>query len=220
MRAAAAEALAALGERSVVPELLEMLGSWNAASRSGAALALGMLSVAEAVPALREKLTDSEPSVRAAAARSLGHLGDSGATGPLAEALNDADPLVRLSAAKGLGLLGDPAAADALAAVVGDIEVDVGEAAAEALVALGPAGMPALATALAQALQLRRDTGGPWGAFGSERWTKAFRLAVGALLKLTEEQGAPEPSWAALGEALRGWKGALGILSGVPAEVK
>jgi HEAT repeat protein len=139
---------------------------------------------------------------------------------PLTAALADPEGLVRLSAARGLGLLGDSQAAEALSATLGDAEPDVAQAAAEALVSLGSASAPALAHALAEALKPRREPSAPWGAFGSEGWIGACRLAIGVLLKLASEPAEPAEAWASIRDALRTWKGALGILSAVPVEVK
>ena len=89
VRAAAAEALGAIGDPQAVPALIQALGDSDSAVRRAAAEALGKLGDPQAIPALIQALGDSDRDVRRAAAEALGAIGDPQAVPALIQALGD-----------------------------------------------------------------------------------------------------------------------------------
>ena len=211
VRAAAAEALGALGDPAALPQLAEVLDSDDSPPvRANAAQALGSLGDPAALPQLTEALdSDDSPPVRANAAQALGSLGDPAAIPQLTEALDSDDsPPVRAAAAQALGSLGDPAALPQLAeALDSDDSAPVRAAAAQALGALGdPAALPQLAEALDSddSNPVRAAAAQALGALGDPA----------ALPRLAEVMGSDNsaPVRAAAGRAL----GALGDPAALP----
>lgn len=62
--------------RSVVPDLIKMLGDESSISRNNTAWVLGLIGDESAVPALMERLGDEDNDVRGVSAESLGLIGD------------------------------------------------------------------------------------------------------------------------------------------------
>lgn len=81
----AAFALAEMGAREAIPDLLPLLEDAASTVRKSAAKALGLLKARQAVPRLIALLKDSAYVVRKSAARSLGQIGDPSAEAPLRE---------------------------------------------------------------------------------------------------------------------------------------
>lgn len=148
--AAAADALACLGDAGAVEPLICALEDDRSEVREASARALGRLTARDAVEPLIRAVGDSDWRVRDAAARALGQLGDRAAVEPLRLALGDDSLWVGKDAAEALGLLGDARATDPLvAAVRDDRRPFVRAAAASALGQLGdPSGLACLVTAL------------------------------------------------------------------------
>jgi len=136
---AAADSLEAIGERSVVPELIRMTTDPRSENgREFAVVTLGGLGDPAAVPALIAALGDPDVLVRRNAANALGRLRPSGAVGPLLAALADPAFGYRSCAALALGKIGDDRAFEPLAAFL-ETESDQHQAsgAAEGLGHLG-----------------------------------------------------------------------------------
>jgi HEAT repeat protein len=110
----AAQTIANLEARDLIPDLAALLKSSDVQVRENALSALTGLKATEAAAAIRELLKDRDVELRIQAARSLGILGDRGAVPALIELLKDPRPRMREQAAKALGRIGDPAAAPAL----------------------------------------------------------------------------------------------------------
>ena len=127
VKAAAAEAVGELGDKSVVPQLIDGLdftagGSTDREGRAineankQIAIALGQLRDKQAVPALL-KLTHSKDSVvKLEAVRTLGQLRDPAAVDTLMDIATDenTEPFIAKKAIMALGLIGDPKAVPAI----------------------------------------------------------------------------------------------------------
>ncbi len=131
-RAAAAERLGRLGDRSCVDGLVNSLSDPEAKVRCAAAWALGELSFETAVPALITTLADADAGVRAAAVEALGEMGSGEAVPPLAARLADVDGTVRLAAIEALRRLPGREAEAAMAAPAGSLDAKTSAAAMEA----------------------------------------------------------------------------------------
>jgi len=122
-RAAAAEALGALGER-VHPEALDALvaacSDKQEKVRLAAMVSLSRLDSGRATAAAEGGLTDSKSNVRAAAAELLGALSAPGACPRLREMLSDKQPPVRRAAARALAAIGGAEARTILARTLMD----------------------------------------------------------------------------------------------------
>jgi len=103
IRAAAAEALGEVGDRSAVEPLGKALaGDDDAGVREAAAEALGELGLPNAVPVLRAGLRDGDAEVREAVVDALADIGGPEAERVLRQALADSDEDVRDAAAAAL----------------------------------------------------------------------------------------------------------------------
>lgn len=124
----------------------------TAGERRLAAATLGELRAHEALPELLAALGNADDELVARAARALGRIGDTAATPALIDLLRDRRRawFVRVAAATGLGGLDDPAAAPALARSLSAADWELRNASARALVALGEAGLRAVARQLAE----------------------------------------------------------------------
>nr|WP_301662722.1 HEAT repeat domain-containing protein [Methanoculleus sp. FWC-SCC1] len=131
IRAAAVEALRAMGEAAVDP-LIGALSDKAYVVRIAAAEALGDMGYQRAVPPLIAVLRDTDQDVRIAAAAALGRLADPRAIRPLIALFDDPYYGVRNAAADALAAIGEDAF-DALVAVLGDRPVVVRITAARAL---------------------------------------------------------------------------------------
>ncbi len=137
LRAAAFEALGAMGVREALPAALGALGDGEGQVRAAAIGVLASLGDADVVTELRQRTGDPEPGVRAAAARALGLLRAADAAPDFLRLIGDPYPAVREAGAAG--------AADAEVAVVvpglidllGDASPEVRRAAVEGLGRLG-----------------------------------------------------------------------------------
>ena len=105
VRAAAARALGAVGDREAVLPLLGVLREDDLVVRAEALFALGELHDEGAVPAMTIFLAGDDPRLREVAARALGVLGSERALPGLVRALDDPVPRVVESAASALALL-------------------------------------------------------------------------------------------------------------------
>lgn len=118
VRAAAARALGAIGDREAVLPLVATLREDDLVLRTETLAALGELRDEGAVPAIGVFLSSADPRVREVAARSLGVLGSDRALPNLVRALEDAAPRVVESAAGALGLLAPRGVAVSVPAIV------------------------------------------------------------------------------------------------------
>jgi HEAT repeat protein len=124
----AAEALAALGEPTLLP-LLAALDDEDDNVRHWSAVALGKLTDPRAVEPLLHALQDEKSLVRAVAAEALGQIGESRAIDPLVALLKDEDHYVRLRTCYALGDIGGVSVFDPLVRGLSDLEPDVRSAA-------------------------------------------------------------------------------------------
>lgn len=106
VRAQAARALGAMGDKASVVPLLLALRDEDVVLRTEALFALGELREERAVPSMTPFLRVPDARVREATARALGVLGSARALAGLVQALDDPAPLVVESAANALALLG------------------------------------------------------------------------------------------------------------------
>ena len=139
------EATAALGTLGpeAIDELLRKLPSRHRAVKLGIIEALGEIGDPRAVEPLIRELRDPSVEVRWETALALGEIGDARAAGPLLAGLRDPDRYVRYGTALALGKLGwKPANEDERAHGL------LGLQDWEGLLALGPAAIPALGSAL------------------------------------------------------------------------
>jgi HEAT repeat protein len=149
IRATAAIALGVLGDRSVVPQLVDKLVDGNPQARQAAAIALGRLGDPAAFDALAEQLREGPADLRFQAARSLAEIDPARAFEPLCAALGDRDAEVRGSVAEALSVVGDARAAGWLAPLLEDKRLATRFAAAMTLAILGDArGVDVLLAAL------------------------------------------------------------------------
>jgi HEAT repeat protein len=153
VRAAAFEALRALGARDVGPAALEALADADQQVRAAAIALLGDVGGAELGALLLPRAGDPEPLVRAAAARALGLVGAAGAEAAFERLLRDPVPAVRAAAAEGAATAGWRGAVPRLMELLEDSDDVVRQSAAAALGALGdPVAVPALVKAFRRAL--------------------------------------------------------------------
>jgi len=139
------EATAALGTLGpeAIDELLRKLPSRHRAVKLGIIEALGEIGDPRAVEPLIRELRDPSVEVRWETALALGEIGDARAAGPLLAGLRDPDRYVRYGTALALGKLGwKPANEDERAHGLLGLQDWAG------LLALGPAAIPALGSAL------------------------------------------------------------------------
>ena len=94
----AAKALGLIGDRSISPVLIELIGGDDKFVACEAILALGRLQETKALPRLIGLLEDTNGNVRFAAAEALGHICDQSAGEALQQRLNDKDEGVRAKA--------------------------------------------------------------------------------------------------------------------------
>jgi len=151
-------------DKSLIPQLLELLHDPLHIVRQKAVLALGQLGDRSVVNALVEKLNDESEEVRVTVAGVLGHLRDRQAVPALILALQDKSAQTRMKAAISLGIIRDSRAVEPLRRVVFDPNEVVGKYAIEAL---GNIGRPAVGVLLE--------------LMNNERWRQ---LALDALMKI------------------------------------
>jgi HEAT repeat protein len=140
LRAAAFEALGALGAPEAVPAALDGLSDPDEAVRTAAIVVLGTLGGPDAVERLRGRTADPDRGVRAAAARALGLLRAAEAGPDLLRLLADPEPSVREAAARGATDAGLAALAPGLTELLGDASLEVRHAAVVGLGRLGDVG--------------------------------------------------------------------------------
>jgi len=110
VRAAAVDALGAVGDRAAVLAVVGRLRDGDVVVRRSAARVLGRLGDPTVEPALSRTLRDPDPEVRHRAADSLLVLKPPAASSALARALRDANPRVRDTAVRALREFGTPEA--------------------------------------------------------------------------------------------------------------
>ncbi len=120
IRKGAVKSLEQLGDKSVVPALIEVMLNDEKSFVRHAATATFQRKFADksVVPALIKALKDPAFHVRGAAAAALGVIKDKSAVLPLCAALKDKEDHVRWSAAFPLGKIGDASAVPALRRVI------------------------------------------------------------------------------------------------------
>jgi HEAT repeat protein len=149
VRAAACEALGAIGDPQAIPHLAQALQDEAWSVRKAACEALGRIGDPQAIPPLAQALQDEAWSVPEAACEALGAIGDPQAIPHLAQALQDEAWSVPEAACEALGAIGDPQAIPHLAQALQDEDWEVRAAACEALGAIGdPQAIPPLLQAL------------------------------------------------------------------------
>jgi HEAT repeat protein len=139
LRAAAFEALGALGVGQSVPAALAGLGDPEERVRTAAIGVLGSLGGSDVVDRLRERTADPEGGVRAASARALGLLRAGEAAPDFLRLLGDPRPEVREAGARGAADAGVGAAIPALVELLGDAAPEVRRAAIDGLGRFGDA---------------------------------------------------------------------------------
>jgi HEAT repeat protein len=140
IRRRAALTLAALGDKSGVPTLIDDLSTAPGADRENVAIALRILKDERAVPALRAALKDKSPRVRGFAAAALGELKAGKAYDEIVALTTDKEGLdagrgdgrlncvpycPAFSACHALAALGDERAVPVLIGVLGDTDLRV-----------------------------------------------------------------------------------------------
>src|ERR1043166_4745896 len=130
-RVAAAMALANLGDKSVLTNLMQAMAT-EAGSENSQHLveALGIIGDATTVPPLVTALKDPQEEVRTQAAWALGNISDPSAAGPLIQSLADTNFYVRFAASFALIGMTNSAISSALEALFNDPEPRVRTAAA------------------------------------------------------------------------------------------
>ena len=150
LRARAAVAWAACGEKDALAALRPMLAAKSPTLRAGAVEALGELTrVAQAPELVTAAFKDPEPQVQAAAAKAAGTLRLSGRASALVAMLEAKEVEVRLAATQALGLIPTPQAGAALARMLGqEPDESIRAACAAALAEIGgPEALAALTRA-------------------------------------------------------------------------
>ncbi|MBP2647413.1 MAG: putative rane protein [Gemmatimonadetes bacterium] len=149
VRAAAAQALGRLDDKSAGNALAELLRDPDPEVQEQAIMALAELEDPRAVPGLEKLLTSGDAEVRQEAANRLGNVDLATAPAALINALKDPNSEVRQAAANSLGNIDDQKAVPALVPLLNDPDKDVQEATVNALHNIGgPAAMQALIGAL------------------------------------------------------------------------
>ncbi len=110
VRWAITEALAWLGDHSMIPSLIKLLNDENWTVRTAAIRALAEMGDLVAVDGIINLLTDKNEMVRETAAEALGNLGDQRAGSGLLKAIFDSELFVRLAAIDALGKIKEPKA--------------------------------------------------------------------------------------------------------------
>lgn len=151
-------------DKSLIPQLLQLLNDPLHIVRQKAVLALGQMGDRSVVNSLVEKLNDESEEVRVTVAGVLGHLRDRQAVPALILALQDKSAQTRMKAAISLGIIRDSRAVEPLRRAIFDSNEIVGKYAIEAL---GNIGRPAVGVLLE--------------LMNNERWRQ---LALDALLKI------------------------------------
>jgi len=149
VRAAAAEALGRLDDKSAGNALAGLLNDPSPEVQEQAIMALAELEDPRAVPGLEKLLTSTDADTREQAASRLGDLDLTAAPASLINALKDSNADVREAAANSLGNIEDQKSVPALIPLLNDPDKDVQEATVNALHNIGgPAAMEALIGAL------------------------------------------------------------------------
>jgi len=122
IRSQAVKSLEKLGDKSVIPVLIDIMLNDDAPHVRHAVAAAFQRQLADksAVPALIKILKDPDLYVRGAAAAALGIIKDKAAVPYLCEALKDKEGHVRWAAAPPLGQIGDISAVPALRKLLDD----------------------------------------------------------------------------------------------------
>ncbi|MEA3400670.1 MAG: HEAT repeat domain-containing protein [Armatimonadota bacterium] len=204
VRAAAAQALGALGDPAAAQPLATLLLTNRRGATAEIAEALvkiGQPAIAPLTPALDHP----EAAVRLVAAETIATIGTSDAVLPLGKALTDPEVKVREAAADALRNLADRRVLHQLIAALGDSESRVYYAARDALARMGEPAIPALLGALGSANtrvaymaeQALARIGGPavepliqWlqsGSPGARQWSG---IALGAIGEAAVEPAA------------------------------
>lgn len=219
-RIAAAKALQAIGRKTILPFLLELMrnGSWRARESAAQVLAETGASIppellralrdwdwnmdegiaaalrrvgTDAVPVLLAVLHDEHWARRRGAAWALSEIGDAAAVPGLVEALRDADILVRREAAVALRSMGDNAAITPLLNALRDDDWRVRKATADTLVSFKSAAVDGLLDGFNdERLEVRRASAEVLGRIGD-------KAALPALLQLSHDEN-PELRGAAV----------------------
>ncbi len=184
--------------QSILPDLIRLLADRREPSevRVDAAQVLGALSGAapQSVPPLIAALKDPDWWVRVYAARALAALGPaaSEAVSALIAALQDSELNVRRNAAYALAQIGQ-AAQEAIPALIEALDrAVIGGIAAEALAKIGPATLPALRLALAEA----SEDGRRKAAYALQKLDTPEARQVGETWEKESGQKAFAPSYA------------------------
>jgi len=149
VRAAAAEALGRLDDKSAGNALAGLLNDPSPEVQEHAVMALAELEDPRAVPGLEKLLASSDADTRQQAASRLGDLDLTVAPASLINALKDPNADVREAAANSLGNIEDQKSVPALVPLLNDPDKDVQEATVNALHNIGgPVAMQALIGAL------------------------------------------------------------------------
>ena len=149
VRAAAAEALGRLDDKSAGNALAGLLNDPSPEVQEKAIMSLAELEDPRAVPGLEKLLASPDADIRQQAAGRLGDVGLTVAPAALVNALKDPNADVRESAANSLGSIDDQKVVPALVPLLNDPDKDVQEATVNALHSIGgPVAMQALIGAL------------------------------------------------------------------------
>lgn len=149
VRAAAAQALGRLEDKSAGNALAALLNDPSPEVQEQAIMSLAELEDPRAVPGLEKLLTSPDTDVREQAANRLGDVDLTVAPASLINALKDPNADVREAALHSLGSIEDQKAVPAIIPMLNDPDRDVQEAAVDALQSIGgPTAMQALIGAL------------------------------------------------------------------------
>jgi HEAT repeat protein len=136
VRAAAAEALAAIGDASVTAAIAAALDDESALVRRAAVVALRTLDAARCAPAFLHGARDDDVDVRCASLAALLAVGGAVACAAARTALADVDGAVRAMAVVVLARHGGTRDSDSISALADDVDVRVRRAAREAATVL------------------------------------------------------------------------------------
>jgi HEAT repeat protein len=212
VRARAARALGALGDRRAALPLIARLEDGDRLVRAEAIVALGALGERRALPALLRQLDAPALELRLPAVDAVGALGDAGAV-PAVARVAQRRPLddVGRHAILALGALATPEALEVLRALARD--ADAMDDVREALARAGAAALPVLRAELAEGTPLTAPLAAgllgaageraatPWLAAAVDARGPAATAAAAALGRLGDEAGVPTLMRAAVARA-------------------
>lgn len=196
-RAAAARAIALVGDRSALTALVARLDDPDPIAGERIVEAIAALGGREHLPALREALRSDDEAVRARAAHGIGLMGDADSVDELSEVLHSHAPMAARQAAEALGAIGSPEALDTLVGALGDGDSEATRHVA--LIGLTKAGQTA--TAPLEVALSSDDTTLRTNAAQALGWLKSA-AAMDALIAALDDPDArvrSEAAWA-LGE--------------------